>query len=54
MCVVLLLQVKALRRRFEQLDSDSDGVLSRMDMCRMLETAAIYVTAEELDHITRR
>eukprot|EP00611_Tribonema_gayanum_P013061 TRINITY_DN2382_c0_g1_i1.p1 TRINITY_DN2382_c0_g1~~TRINITY_DN2382_c0_g1_i1.p1 ORF type:complete len:1787 (+),score=415.93 TRINITY_DN2382_c0_g1_i1:3-5363(+) len=46
-------QIKALRRRFEQLDGDGDGVLSRQDICKMLENASIYVTAEELETIIR-
>lgn len=31
-------QIKALRRKLELLDKDGDGVLSRNDFCKMLES----------------
>jgi Ca2+-binding EF-hand superfamily protein len=53
-CAANTVQIKALRRKFELLDDDSDGILSKYDFCKMLESVGIYLTAQEIDLIRQR
>jgi Ca2+-binding EF-hand superfamily protein len=43
--------IRSLRRKFEKLDVDGDGVLSLQDFSRMLEQAGIYLAVEEVESI---
>lgn len=47
-------QIKALRRRFAQVDEDGTGVLNRQQFCDMLAGVGIYLTGHEQERVKER